>query len=93
MDHPPNLRLPENVNEPGSASPTEPSGERIGRARCRRAVGLPGTRRHSDPGGAEKHPLRLQPRRMVTLPPGDWRIRLNDLDTGNTLFETESKAP
>jgi autotransporter strand-loop-strand O-heptosyltransferase len=28
----------------------------------------------------------------VTLPPGDWRIRLRDLDTGNTLFETASKG-
>ncbi|HEU0154680.1 MAG TPA: autotransporter strand-loop-strand O-heptosyltransferase [Stellaceae bacterium] len=28
----------------------------------------------------------------VTLPPGDWRVRLRDLDTGNILFETESKG-
>jgi autotransporter strand-loop-strand O-heptosyltransferase len=28
----------------------------------------------------------------VTLPPGEWRVRLRDLDTGNILFETESKG-
>jgi autotransporter strand-loop-strand O-heptosyltransferase len=26
----------------------------------------------------------------VSLPPGDWRIRLRDLDTGNILFESEN---
>jgi autotransporter strand-loop-strand O-heptosyltransferase len=26
----------------------------------------------------------------VILPPGDWHIRLSDLDTGNILFETDS---
>ena len=28
----------------------------------------------------------------VTVPPGDWRVRLLDLDTGNILFETETKG-
>ena len=28
----------------------------------------------------------------LTLPPGAWRVRLSDLDTGNILFETESKG-
>ena len=28
----------------------------------------------------------------VTLPEGDWRIRLRDLDTGNILYETEVKT-
>jgi autotransporter strand-loop-strand O-heptosyltransferase len=28
----------------------------------------------------------------VTLPPGNWHVRLSDLDTGNILFETETKG-
>ncbi len=28
----------------------------------------------------------------VTLPPGDWRIRLRDLDTGNIIYDTPSKG-
>jgi autotransporter strand-loop-strand O-heptosyltransferase len=28
----------------------------------------------------------------VLVPPGEWRVRLSDLDTGNTLFETPTKG-
>jgi len=28
----------------------------------------------------------------VLIPPGDWRVRLSDLDTGNILFETATKG-
>ncbi len=28
----------------------------------------------------------------VVLPPGDWRIRLDDLDTGNVLFQSENQG-
>lgn len=28
----------------------------------------------------------------VVVPEGDWRVRLSDLDTGNILFETETKG-
>src|SRR5579863_3470767 len=28
----------------------------------------------------------------VVVPPGNWRVRLSDLDSGNILFETETKG-
>jgi autotransporter strand-loop-strand O-heptosyltransferase len=91
MDDPPNSSTAGIADEPGSATPVVAAGE-------------PGSAASAAPGPyppPAATPTQQAPRGIrfdfnlgarVTLPPGDWRVRLRDLDTGNTLFETESKG-
>ncbi|HEY1259028.1 MAG TPA: autotransporter strand-loop-strand O-heptosyltransferase [Stellaceae bacterium] len=92
MDDPLNFPIPAPTNQSESAA--APSASESGSA----AAAAPGPWAYPAPAAT---PTQEAPAGIrfdfnlgarVTLPPGEWRVRLRDLDTGNTLFETESKG-
>ncbi|MGH7064968.1 MAG: autotransporter strand-loop-strand O-heptosyltransferase [Stellaceae bacterium] len=92
MDDPLNFPIPGIAEVPGSADPAPSSGTESQTPVTAPLAAYPAPAAvptQEAPGGI-RFDFNLGAR--VALPPGDWRIRLRDLDTGNTLFETDSKG-